>query len=236
MRIIPQNHPHIKEFSKQACLYDKYNIIQKKAAKKLIKKIKNKPKKILDIGCGSGEIYKNIDWKIELFIGVDLSVDMCKLHPKNEKIKVICENFENEKLYENLKEFAPFDIVISSSALQWAKNLDKTFFHLSLLSKKWALSLFCDKTFKTIRKMANIPTTLPSKEEVIKTAKKYKKESSFESVEYRLFFPDNLSKFRYIKKSGVSGGEKKLSFKKTKNLIKNYPLSYLEFEVVYITS
>ncbi len=235
MKIIPQNHPHTEDFSRQAPFYDKYNIIQKKAAKKLMEKIKNKPKKILDIGCGSGEIYKNIEWEIELFIGVDLSSNMCKLHPKNEKIKVICENFENEKLYENLTQFAPFDIVISSSALQWAKNPDKIFKKLASLSERWAISLFCDKTFKTIRELAKIPSSLPSKKDIVKIASKYKK-CSFESVEYRLFFKDNLSKFRYIKKSGVSGGEKKLSFKEIKNLIENYPLPYLEFEVIYIIS
>jgi malonyl-CoA O-methyltransferase len=38
----------------------------------------------------------------------------------------------------------------------------------------------------------------------------------------------------YIKKSGVSGGEKKLTYKQVKNLIKNYPLDYLEFEVLFV--
>ncbi len=235
MKIIPQNRPHIKEFSKQARSYEEFNIIQKKAAKKLVESIKGKPKRILDIGCGNGEVYKNIDWEMELFIGVDLSSNMCNLHPKNGKTKIICENFENEKLYKELKRLAPFDIVISSSALQWAEDLDKTLSYISPLADKWALSIFCDKTFETIRKISNLPSFLPSKEEVVKTALKYKKNSSFQTVEYRLFFPDNLSKFRYIKKSGVSGGKRRLSFRETKKLIENYPLPYLEFEVVYIT-
>jgi malonyl-CoA O-methyltransferase len=53
-------------------------------------------------------------------------------------------------------------------------------------------------------------------------------------VYYRLKFEDNLSKFRYIKNSGVSGGERKLSFKDTKRLIENYPHKYLEFEVMFV--
>jgi len=40
--------------------------------------------------------------------------------------------------------------------------------------------------------------------------------------------------FRYIKKSGVSGGEKQLSYKQIKHLMKAYPLDYLEFEVLFI--
>jgi malonyl-CoA O-methyltransferase len=40
--------------------------------------------------------------------------------------------------------------------------------------------------------------------------------------------------FRYIKQSGVSGGERKLSYTQTKQLMENYPLKYLEFEVLFI--
>ena len=57
-----------KEFSKNAKNYSRYNIVQKKVAKKLISKIKNNPKNILDLGCGTGELYKLIDWNIEKFI------------------------------------------------------------------------------------------------------------------------------------------------------------------------
>jgi len=41
---------------------------------------------------------------------------------------------------------------------------------------------------------------------------------------------------RYIKKSGVSGGRNLLTYKQTKKLMDEYPLNYLEFEVVYINS
>jgi malonyl-CoA O-methyltransferase len=40
--------------------------------------------------------------------------------------------------------------------------------------------------------------------------------------------------FRYIKKSGVSGGEKQLSYKETRHLMETYPLDYLEFEVLFV--
>jgi malonyl-CoA O-methyltransferase len=39
---------------------------------------------------------------------------------------------------------------------------------------------------------------------------------------------------RYIKQSGVSGGKRQLSYKDIKNLLDNYPLDYLEFEVLFI--
>lgn len=40
--------------------------------------------------------------------------------------------------------------------------------------------------------------------------------------------------FDYIKKSGVSGGEKRLTISQTKKLIKEYHLDYLEFEVLFV--
>jgi len=58
----------------------------------------------------------------------------------------------------------------------------------------------------------------------------------YEVQNYKLYFQDNISKFRYIKNSGVSGGDAKLSYKDTKSLIDNYPYDYLEFEVLFIMS
>jgi malonyl-CoA O-methyltransferase len=40
--------------------------------------------------------------------------------------------------------------------------------------------------------------------------------------------------FKYIKKSGVSGGEKRLGYKEMKVLMELYPLNYLEFEVLFV--
>jgi malonyl-CoA O-methyltransferase len=40
--------------------------------------------------------------------------------------------------------------------------------------------------------------------------------------------------FRYIKRSGVSGGKKQLLVKDIKRVVKNYPFDYLEFEVFFI--
>jgi len=233
-KVLQKNHPHIKEFTKNALYYERYNIIQKKVAQKLIEKIKKPYKKILDLGCGSGEIYKNLPLKPNLFIGVDLSPIMCKLHPKNKNIKIINDSFENINLFRKLKSISPFDLIISSSALQWSKDLDFIFYNLNSLKGDWLFSIFCDGTFKTIREITNQNSPLPKREEIIKTALKYGK-CEFEIINYRLFFKDNISKFRYIKRSGVSGGEKRLSYKEIKNLIKNYPLSYLEFEVLYIS-
>ena len=225
---------HEKEFSKRAFSYNEYNIIQKKVAKRLLSKIKNHPKKILDLGCGRGEIFKNIDWEIEKFIGVDISSNMCSLHPKPKKGAILNFDFEDEKLFPILKQHMPYDLVISSSSLQWARDIGKVFEEISKISKNIAFSIFTDKTFKTIYEISSIDSFLLSSEEILDKLLGYF-EFEYEIKEYKLNFEDNLSKFRYIKRSGVSGGKRVLSYKETKNLIENYPLSYLEFEVIFIT-
>lgn len=219
-------HSHTDEFSKRATSYKEHNIIQKKVVKKLIENIHSHPKKILDLGCGSGAVYENITWDIDQFIGVDKATNMCELHPTNDTIKLINRDFET-------LDFEKFDMVISSSALQWAKDLDTLFEKIASSSNEIAFSIFCDGTFKTIYEIANLETFLPNSHDLPELLNKYF-DFTREVVHYKLEFEDNLSKFRYIKNSGVSGGERKLSFKDTKKLIANYPHEYLEFEVMFV--
>lgn len=222
---------HAKEFSKRANSYDNYNIIQKKVAKYLLEKIDRSAKKILDLGCGSGEICKNIDF--ERFIGVDASKQMCNLHPKAGNIKVLNYNFDDTSLYKILKKEAPFDLIVSSSSLQWSKDISNLTNNISKLGGNIALAIFTDKTFRAIYDQTSLESFLPNAK---KTAKEFSEHFDIktEIKEYKLFFDDNISKFRYIKKSGVSGGNKKLGFKGTKKLIEEYPLDHLEFEVLFV--
>ena len=65
------------------------------------------------------------------------------------------------------------------------------------------------------------------------TIEKYYR-ATFELKKYKLHFESVREMFNYIKKSGVSGGEKQLTYKQTKQLMKSYPLDYLEFEVLFV--
>lgn len=217
---------HTDEFSKRANSYKEHNIIQKKVVKHLIKNIQSKPKKILDLGCGNGAVYELISWDIDKFVGVDKATNMCTLHPSHKCIQLINEDFETLK-------FEKLDMVISSSALQWAKDLDSLFQKISSNTDEIAFSIFCDGTFQTIYEIANLKPFLPNQHKLVALLNQYF-EFKHEVLHYKLEFEDNLSKFRYIKNSGVSGGERKLSFKETKKLIAEYPHKYLEFEVMFV--
>jgi malonyl-CoA O-methyltransferase len=226
-----------QEFSKYAKTYSTYNIIQNKVIEHLLSKlsnIKTKPKNILDIGCGNGSLCKKINWDYEHFTGVDFAPGMLELHPKSKKIECIYGDFNDDTLFENLLTYN-YDFVFSASALQWADDLEKVFANIKALGAPMALGIFTSGTFKTINKTANLDPILMSSKYIKELQKKYF-DLNFEVVQYKLEFESNQEMFRYIKKSGVSGSRRALSYKQTKELIKNYPLNYLEFEVAYIFS
>ncbi len=227
---MPTNRRHTDEFSKRAKSYQKSNIIQKKVVKTLIAGIKNRPKIILDLGCGEGAVYKEITWEIERFIGVDKAENMCILHPHHDRITLYHDDFENPSLYHDIDHV---DITIAASSLQWAKDLEKTIQKISQHTEEIAFAIFCDGTFKTIYEITKLPSFLPYHDRALEIIAHYF-DIHHDRKEYKLEFEDNLSKFRYIKDSGVSGGNRQLSYHDTKRLIASYPLRYLEFEVLFV--
>ena len=222
------------EFSKYASSYSSYNIIQDKVADKLLSHVLSKPKNILDLGCGRGALCKKIPWKYKHFTGIDFAPGMLELHPKSKKIECIYGDFNDKMLFENLLTYN-YDYVLSSSALQWADNLEMVFKNIKLLNTPIALAIFTSNTFKTLNETASLKPLLRGVDEIYKLQKKYF-DVNFEVVEYKLEFNSTREMFRYIKQSGVSGSRKVLDYKQTKYLLENYPVNYLEFEVAFITS
>ncbi|HHH51460.1 MAG TPA: methyltransferase, partial [Campylobacterales bacterium] len=116
----------IEQFSRFANLYETHNIIQSQVAKKLVDMIEYRDyKSIIDIGCGSGSIYKNIiknSIEFKEFVVADLSTEMLEIHPSSSKIKKVSFDFNNINSFEDIGD-DNYDMVISSSALQWSQDL-----------------------------------------------------------------------------------------------------------------
>ena len=222
------------EFSNHASSYGSYNIIQNKVIEHLLSKVIEQPKNILDLGCGNGSLCNKIDWNYNHFTGVDFAKGMLELHPKSDKIECIYGDFNNQVLFDNL-HMNSYDFIFSASALQWSSSLDTVFKNIKAFNAPVALAIFTSNTFKTINSTANIDSILKTSDEIDALQKKYFN-ANFEVLNYKLEFDSTEDMFRYIKKSGVSGSRKVLSYKQTKELMKNYPINYLEFEVVFITS
>lgn len=220
------------EFSKHANEYNNHNIIQQIIAKSLVRELKSKPRRILELGCGSGQVFSHIPWPIEFYKAIDFSEEMCKLHPQNSAIEVKCFDFDAEEFFDEIKNDS-YDIVLSSSALQWSKDLSKIVKNLSLITNEINAVLFTSNTFKTIQTITNLKSPI-LEEEDIKKAFSNHFNCEFETIMYKLEFENKKDLFNYIKKSGVSGGSNSLDFKDAKKLYKEYNLNYLEFEVIFV--
>ena len=221
------------EFSKHALKYGSYNIIQNMVIEKLLLHVNTKPKNILDIGCGSGALLKAIDWDYDSFCGVDFAQGMLELHPKSSKIELLYADFNKDELFDEMLTCNVFDFIFSASALQWSDDLDRVFSKIKKLNAPIALAIFTSGTFKSINESASIGSILKSASEVEMLQKKYF-DANFEVRNYKLEFESTREMFQYIKRSGVSGSRKVLNYKESKKLLREYPLKYLEFEVVFI--
>ncbi len=222
------------EFSRYAAEYGSRNVIQRHVADKLISSTQDYPKRILDLGCGSGTLYLLIDWEIERFVGVDFSASMLEHHPKASHVELILGNFNDPSLFERLRD-ERFDRIYSASALQWADDLDGVFHSLASLNTPMSLAIFTAGTFKTLHECAGVTPLLRSSDEVMAIAEKYMN-ARFEVLHTTLEFDSVREMLRYIKRSGVSGGRRVLDVARTKALMRDYPLKHLEFEVLFITS
>lgn len=223
---------HIQEFERFAQEYQRYKIIQSRVAKYLVSHTPWQGKKILDIGAGSGEIYRTIPWEFEQFVAIDSSKKMLSLHPSEEKIhKIVCD-FDTKECWQKLSRYS-FDIAFSSSALQWSRNIDTLFYRVAQHVVQGAFAIFTSGTFVTIHRLLNITSPIYDIETLLFYAQRHFI-FDHERHQYRLFFPSTQAMFRYIKHSGVSSGKKVVSIGQLRSLLKSYPYPYLEFEVLFL--
>ena len=220
------------QFSKYAKEYKNHNIIQQIVAKSLVRELKFQPKRVLELGCGSGQVYNHISWEIEFYKAIDFSLSMCELHPKGENIEVKCFDFDTQEFLDEIKDNR-FDMVLSSSALQWSKDLSKIIKQLSFITNEINAVLFTSNTFKTIQEITNTKSPILDEISIKEAFGKYFI-CEFETILYKLEFDNKKDLFDYIKKSGVSGGNASLDFADAKKLYKGYDLNYLEFEVIFV--
>jgi len=221
-----------KNFSNHANDYDNNNIIQRIVSKALVREIKNKPKNILELGCGSGQIFREILWPINKYKAIDFSQKMCDIHPKRNNIEIKCFDFDSDEFYSDIKDDY-YDLIISSSAMQWSKDLGNLLKRLFCVSNKIDCVLFTSNTFKSIYEITKQKPAILSLDEIKNSFDNYN--STYEVFNYQIDFNSKKELFTYIKNSGVQG-DIKLSYKEAKNLYKNYNKLYLEFEVIFIKS
>ena len=174
-----------KVFNRHAKTYDEYSSLQNKISDNLFKKldlIEVRPSVILDLGCGTGrngvilkEKYQNIK-----LINYDFSINMLQEAKKNQhkelgaKAEFICGDIEKLSFSENT-----FDVIWSTSSLQWCNNLSDIFKKAKLILKPGGLFIF--STFG--------PNTLFELKNVTKKISNYQKTNNYldiTSIKYKL--------------------------------------------------
>ncbi len=141
-------------FDKKAFIYDKNSDVQKIIADHLLNLIclTNQQINLLDIGCGTGYIAKEIkknNTKITIY-QIDKSQNMCNVAIKYAKTSCCSiESFD-----KNIFKIDKFDIIISSMALQWCDDITSVFKKIKdLLNKdgKLAVAIPVDTSFQNIK-------------------------------------------------------------------------------------
>jgi malonyl-CoA O-methyltransferase len=227
----------VKEFRRHAASYRDYSVIQRQAAAYLLAWIgERKLGRVLDIGCGDGALYRglcSLSLDFEAFVGVDLAEEMLALHPVTRRVRLLRGDFNDPRFLRSLRDERP-QTILSASALQWSLDLDRTLGELATLgARRHYLSLFTSGTFATLHRLAGIVSPIRSFEETRVALARHYHLHRVERVRYRLHFDSTREIFRYIKRSGVSGGEARLGYRQAKRVMEAYPLDYLEFELLF---
>lgn len=211
-------------------------------------------RKIIDLGAGSGNIAKNLgDKQIDFFLAIDNAPNMIALHPQNlphiNRIKLLCYDFEDYDFSDD------YDLVLSSSALQWAKDLDLLFKRLvdsaqksresseSLESKKshesseskpkrFAFAIFTRESLSALHAFLGTKSPLKSTTEILAIAKKYFCIES-KMQKFSLNFSTRDEFLAYLKNGGLLGGGN-LSFAQKKRLRFGAPFVSADFEVLFV--
>jgi trans-aconitate methyltransferase len=102
-------------------LYDEKLSFVSDLGKELIELLHpKKGEKILDLGCGTGDLSYEISKSGATVVGMDLSPEMIeKAREKYENIQFVIENGESFRTNEK------YDAVFSNAALHWMKNAEK---------------------------------------------------------------------------------------------------------------
>jgi malonyl-CoA O-methyltransferase len=120
-----------ESFDKAASRYDEVAVLQREVAGRLLERmdlIKIEPKRILDLGCGTGHFSKALNkrYKKAQVISLDLSPAMLNEARKQKswlsKQRFICGDAEKLPLADN-----SVDMIFSSLTIQWCHDLDSVF-------------------------------------------------------------------------------------------------------------
>ena len=224
-------------FSKYAHAYDKHAQLQKMMAEKLASFLPNAmPKKVLEIGCGTGLFTKYLLAKPaeKIFLN-DISDEMIK-HMKLKLslppyIQIIAGNAECLK-------FQPVDMVTANAVFQWFSDPKGILNRLKKYIKpngRLIFSSFGPSSLKELRIIAKLNSPIPLYSEskwinlINETGMTL---SSSANEQYKAFYPSALQLLKNLQQIGAAP-TRMASSKELRRIINDYDQTYLTKKGVY---
>lgn len=156
--LMPDTRKIAAAFHQKASEYDSHIAVQKRVVDNLVKHVQShhglSPKSILDVGPGTGTLLNRLRsvWPDASLSGVDLAFNMCYRTAARLGDDCLVVNGDAEKLpFKN----EVFDLVVSTSALQWTGNLMLTMQELRRVMKPGAslfIAFFCEGTLYELQR------------------------------------------------------------------------------------
>lgn len=221
-------------FNKASLSYAKNSFLQNEIARILLDFCDDyfaNHKSIIDLGAGSGNIAKNIKHYIDTFIALDNAPNLLRLHPR--KLDKIAHITLLECDFESYDFSHNSDIVLSSSALQWAKNLDSIMAKMAHSNiSAFAFAIFTNVSLAELHSFLGTKSPLKSSDRVLAIMQKYFFVES-KTQSFHINFGTREDFLAYLKNSALLGGGT-LSFSDKKRLRFETPITSANFEVLFI--
>lgn len=192
----------MEAFKKNFITYDENALVQRKVAEKLSflvsKKLKEKNfNKVIELGCGTGIFTRIISKKINIE-----SLTLNDYFDTRKYLKDInYTNFILGDMNNSLEE--KYSLVVSSSSLQWIKDLEGLIQKISFCSDKLFFSIYLENNLKEIKEHFNVSLNYRTEKEILKLLKKYFNEVESFDEAIVLYFEKPLEALRHLKKTGV---------------------------------
>lgn len=135
-----------RAFAQAAEHYDEAAALQREVADRLLERlelVKLSPRRILDLGCGTGRVTQGLlsRYKKAKVVALDIAFPMARQTRKHggwfRAPSAVCADAERLPFADN-----SFDLLISNLMLQWCQNLDETFAEFQRVLAPGGLLLF----------------------------------------------------------------------------------------------